>query len=283
MDKTNSIMVLGKPNSGKTVYSAQLYGRLTRGVGQQITIRNTPENLDIFQEALERLAEGNNPQRTTSSQFANVSLPLLIKNEKEVDLTWFDYAGEQLTYIFESRSVNEKWAESLINANGWMVFIRLNDETKYKHKIEDLLTNRDAIKKDNSKQAETDGVDANIWWIELFQIVLHVCNLKRSQRISKPKLAIILSCYDQISNSASTSTPKEIFEKELPLLNQFLHSNWETDKISIWGLSSLGRALDGRSQNNFVDNGPENQGWIIAPDDHEKNADLTSPIVWIYG
>ena len=176
MDKTNSIMVLGKPNSGKTVYSAQLYGRLTRGVEQQIAIRNTPENLDIFQEALERLAEGNNPQRTTSSQFANVSLPLVIKNEKEVDLTWFDYAGEQLTHIFESRSVNEKWAETLINANGWMVFIRLNDETKYKHKIEDLLTNRDVIKKGKTKQEETDSVDANIWWIELFQIILHVCN-----------------------------------------------------------------------------------------------------------
>lgn len=283
MDKTNSIMVLGKPNSGKTVYSAQLYGRLTRGVEQQITIRNTPENLDIFQEALERLAEGTNPQRTTSSQFANVSLPLLIKNEKEVDLTWFDYAGEQLTHIFDSRSVNEKWAETLINSNGWMVFIRLNDETKYKHKIEDLLTNRDAIKKGKTKQEETDSVDANIWWIELFQIILHVCNLKRSQRISKPKLAIVLSCYDQISNSTSTTTPKEVFEKELPLLNQFLHSNWEKDRISIWGLSSLGRALDKRSQNTFVDNGPENQGWIISPDNHERSADLTSPIVWIYG
>ncbi|QZD32440.1 hypothetical protein ABEKA_0381 [Acinetobacter lwoffii] len=283
MDKTNSIMVLGKPNSGKTVYSAQLYGRLTRGVEQQIAIRNTPENLDIFQEALERLAEGNHPQRTTSSQFANVSLPLIIKNEKEVDLTWFDYAGEQLTHIFESRSVNEKWAETLINANGWMVFIRLNDETKYKHKIEDLLTNRDVIKKGKTKQEETDSVDANIWWIELFQIILHVCNLKRSQRISKPKLAIVLSCYDQISNLTNTTTPKEIFEKELPLLNQFLHSNWEKDRISIWGLSSLGRALDKRSQNTFVDNGPENQGWIISPDNHERSADLTSPIVWIYG
>ena len=283
MDKTNSIMVLGKPNSGKTVYSAQLYGRLTRGVEQQIAIRNTPENLDIFQEALERLAEGNNPQRTTSSQFANVSLPLVIKNEKEVDLTWFDYAGEQLTHIFESRSVNEKWAETLINANGWMVFIRLNDETKYKHKIEDLLTNRDVIKKGKTKQEETDSVDANIWWIELFQIILHVCNLKRSKRISKPKLANDLSCYDQISNSTSTTTPKEIFEKELPLLNQFLHSNWEQDRISIWGLSSLGRALDKRSQNTFVDNGPENQGWIISPDNPERSADLTSPIVWIYG
>ena len=283
MDNTNSIMVLGKPNSGKTVYSAQLYGRLTRGVEQQIAIRNTPENLDIFQEALERLAEGNNPQRTTSSQFANVSLPLVIKNEKEVDLTWFDYAGEQLTHIFESRSVNEKWAETLINANGWMVFIRLNDETKYKHKIEDLLTNRDVIKKGKTKQEETDSVDANIWWIELFQIILHVCNLKRSQRISKPKLAIVLSCYDQISNSTSTTTPKEIFEKELPLLNQFLHSNWEQDKITIWGLSSLGRALDKRSQNTFVDNGPENQGWIISPDSYERSTDLTSPIVWIYG
>ena len=212
-----------------------------------------------------------------------VSLPLVIKNEKEVDLTWFDYAGEQLTHIFESRSVNEKWAETLINANGWMVFIRLNDETKYKHKIEDLLTNRDVIKKGKTKQEETDSVDANIWWIELFQIILHVCNLKRSKRISKPKLAIVLSCYDQISNSTSTTTPKEIFEKELPLLNQFLHSNWEQDRISIWGLSSLGRALDKRSQNTFVDNGPENQGWIISPDNPERSADLTSPIVWIYG
>lgn len=281
MDKSNSIMVLGKPNSGKTVYSAQLYGRLTRGVEQQITIRNTPDNLDIFQEALERLAMGTNPQRTTSSQFANVSLPLLIKGDKEVDLTWFDYAGEQLTHIFESRSVNEKWIESLNTANGWMVFIRLNDENKYKHNIEDLLANRDIVK-NSIKQAESDTVDANVWWIELFQIILHICNLKKSQRVSKPKLAIVLSCYDQIPNSTGT-IPKEVFETELPLLNQFLNSNWEKDKISIWGLSSLGRSLNGRSQNAFVDHGPENQGWIIPPNTHEKNSDLTSPIVWIYG
>ncbi|MEG8243105.1 hypothetical protein MKS77_17620 [Acinetobacter baumannii] len=57
-----------------------------------------------------------------------------------------------MTHIFESRSVNEKWAETLINANGWMVFIRLNDETKYKHKIEDLLTNRDVIKKERQNK-----------------------------------------------------------------------------------------------------------------------------------
>lgn len=282
MNKSNSIMVLGKPNSGKTVYSAQLYGRLTRGIEQQIAIRHTPDNLDLFQEVLERLAEGSNPQRTTSSQFANVSLPLKVNNEKEFDLTWFDYAGEQLTHIFENRSVNEKWAESLINANGWMVFIRLNDETKFKHKIEDLLTNKDASQKNNKKEADIDTVDANVWWIELFQIILHVCNLKKPQRVSKPKLAIVLSCYDQITNSSDT-TPQEIFEKELPLLNQFLHSNWEKDKISIWGLSSLGRSLDKRSQSNFVDNGPENQGWIIPPDTNKKNSDLTSPIVWIYG
>ncbi len=49
------------------------------------------------------------------------------------------------------------------------------------------------------------------------------------------------------------------------------------------GLSSLGRPLDKRSQNTFVDNGPENQGWIISPDNPERSADLTSPIVWIYG
>lgn len=60
--------------------------------------------------------------------------------------------------------VNEKWAEKFDQCK-WLdeVFIRLRTmKLNNKHKIEDLLTNRDAIKKDNTKQAETDGVDANI-------------------------------------------------------------------------------------------------------------------------
>lgn len=51
MDKTNSIMVLESQIAvKKTVYSAQLYGRLTRGVEQQIAIRNTQKILISFKK-----------------------------------------------------------------------------------------------------------------------------------------------------------------------------------------------------------------------------------------
>lgn len=273
-------MILGKPNSGKTVFSAQLYGRLTRGSGQQVALRHTPDDLSLFQEALEKLAEGESPQRTTSSQFSNVSLPLSINNSTKIDLTWFDYAGEQLTHIYNTRSVNDQWVQSLKESHGWMVFIRLNDESRIKHRIQDLVLNKSHPQINTQEDSSSDITDTNVWWIEIFQILIHICELKSQTKISSPKLAIILSCYDQIDDFPD-SCPKDIFEKELPLLSQFLNSNWNKKEISIWGLSSLGMPLDEGSQDDFVDNGPENQGWII-PSNAEKSSDLTLPLAWMY-
>ena len=51
---------------------------------------------------------------------------------------------------------------------------------------------------------------------------------------------------------------------------------------SVWGLSSLGRALkqDARDDE-FVRDGPENFGYVIPPNATDQEPDLTAPIAWL--
>ena len=68
------------------------------------------------------------------------------------------------------------------------------------------------------------------------------------------------------------------------MLASYLVSNWDEDKLSIWGLSALGKELTEASKDeDFIDEGPENQGWVISPNEtiEQKNIDLTLPIKWL--
>jgi hypothetical protein len=73
--------------------------------------------------------------------------------------------------------------------------------------------------------------------------------------------------------------PAEILEERLPLLSQFIEATWHPGRAEILGLSALGKALeDDVSDDEFMDNGPERQGWCISHDGRQRE-DLTLPIL----
>jgi hypothetical protein len=274
-------VILGGPNSGKTHYGGQLYGRMQRNPGR-LRLRKdqgTPSDLSAFEEVLRCLENGHAADHTSANTWAEVSLPLVDEAGNAMDLRWPDYGGEQLRAVFNTRSVPENWQSRLARADGWVLLIRLSTETTYRDAIEQL-GKRVEDRKDNA--ARPGKWDANAWWVELLQLLLHVAGLGQVTRLRRPRLAVLLSCYDELDRT--DGTPREVLAEALPLVSSFIESNWAAEAVSIWGLSALGRVLDRTSEDDdFIDEGPEVQGWVVPPEGGARDPDLTRPLAWLVG
>ena len=274
---TPNILVFGGPNSGKTHYAAQLYGRLRRKPGK-LAMRvgdGTAINLKLLEQVLSRLEEGNAADHTPLDQYSEIRLPLKDNKGSSFDLDWPDYGGEQISQLFERREVSTEWRERLKKANGWVLFIRLDAVTTYPDALS-KLTSRDA---NAGKAGRPETWDDNAYFIELIQILSHVAGYQITFAGDKPPLAIVLSCYDEVHDDKKE--PALVLQEKLPLFASFIHSIWAAEKISVWGVSALGKKLTNKSNDDdFIDNGPEQHGWIVTSE-NEKKHDLTEPLAWV--
>ena len=240
-------------------------------------VAGVPSDITTLEEVLRCLARGCAAPHTPTDMWGEIKFPLANGQGKNFELVWPDYGGEQIKQVFDTREVTKKWADLLKNANGWVFLIRLGMEPVYKGI--NFPQNGDLPTAFESKR--TERWDANAYWVELIQILLHVSNIGYVNKISIPKIAILLSCYDELPEEKIGETPKETLKAYLPLFHSFIFSNMHENCATVWGLSSLGCNLAEDSQNDaFIDQGPEEQGWIINPTGG-KSDDLSAPIAWL--
>jgi Double-GTPase 1 len=278
---TPELVLLGGPHSGKTHYAGQLYGRLRRrpGVMRLREAQGTPADLTALTDVLRCLGEGRAAEHTSVLSWAEVLLPLVDQHGNAMDLRWPDYGGEQLREVFKQRSVPEAWQKRLTNADGWVLLIRLKGVVTYPDALSELIKHPSER---NEGAARADTWDDNAYWVELLQLLLHVAGLGTTERIRRPGLAVLLSCYDELEKD--DVPPREVLAGALPLVSSFIQSNWADEAVSIWGLSALGRLLEKSSADEtFIDDGPERQGWIVSPEGGQRDADLTKPLAWLLG
>lgn len=277
------LLLLGGHNSGKTHYAGQLYGRLTSQEGclRLRKEQGTPRDLSTVEGVLDALYKGHAASHTPRDTSIEMVLPLQDPQGRALDLHWPDYGGEQLSSIFEERSVTEAWRLRLLKSEAWVLLIRLHSETTYPDELGKLL-NRESLDENSFTRPVASGGkwDANAYWVELLQLLLHVAGRGTVQRLRRPRLAVLLSCYDEIPEPHGT--PSQTLAAKLPLLSTFIHSVWSASDVSIWGLSALGKPLASNSQDeDFRQSGPEEQGWVIAPESGEHDKDLTRPLAWL--
>lgn len=277
---TPEIMLLGGPNSGKTHLAGQLYGRLQRNPGalQLRKDEGVPADLSPLQEVLNCLEDGKAAPHTSHSTWAEVRLPLIDRGGNAVDLRWPDYGGEQLSQVFSTRSVNPDWQKQLCASGGWILLLRLGAEVTYEDGFKRLA--KPELESHQGQADRAEKWDANAYWVEKLQILLHVAQRGVVNPISSPRLAILLSCYDELGSKSIK--PVEVLSEKLPLVSSFVRNNWLPDAVSVWGLSALGKPLnESNNSDTFIDEGPEYQGWVVPPDGSDKDTDLTLPINWL--
>jgi hypothetical protein len=256
-----------------------------------------PSDLTPFQEVLDQLAQGKSASHTPSGFYRESIWQVRRSDDGDLsELIWPDYAGEQIEEIVKNRQVGEQWIQRIRASSAWLLFIRLRPEMK----PEDIL---DRPRKRERMQSASEGKssDANqtansadvhvpepelpkltllkqAGLIELLQALLFIRQVGTTNQLHNPPLVVVLSCWDEIPEPKSPK-PSELLKSHLPMLSQFIEATWHPESVEIIGLSALGKPLkDDIGDDEFMDNGPERQGWCISSNG-EKTDDLTLPVV----
>lgn len=277
------VLVLGGSGAGKTHYAGQLLGRMRHDRSGRLRLRpGGVQDLSKLEEVLACLEEGRAAGHTPAETWTGVRCALESADGAQVMLEWPEYAGERLFSITERRVLPPEWRALATAAKGWLLFIRPSTLQCY----EDLLVRPTGLEPErtsdqNASTLEQRGWDDQAKYVELLQMLLFASARSSFAPASRPRLAVVMSCWDELEESRSAA---EVFATRLPMLGAFIRSTWEQEAWSVWALSSLGRSLsqDERDEE-FAAMGPEHFGYVIPPGSSEQGDDLTAPVAWLLG
>ena len=272
----NTILIIGGPNAGKTHFGGQLYGRLNART-ESYKITSPPEDLTIFQEVWDNLNEGKSSGHTHVT--AHKTLELEIEDGAGIKSVFRfpDYGGEQVKAIVNDRRINKIWKEQIDKSNSWMLFIRLDEINAIEDVVNRGLPEQEVLK-NRTKKSQPMVLSDMAFYTELLQILLYAKKIGIKLRIAEPKLTLVLSCWDLLSDEDQKKLPKDVLQNKLPGFFSFINGTWNEDAYNIIGLSSIEKSLSNNDPDlDFLKKGPENFGYIITTTG-EKETDLTLTI-----
>ena len=263
-----SVLLLGESNVGKTHYGAQILKRLIVG-RSSLKMLGQATNLGPFEQAMESLADGCATGHTPSESYVESVWPVVDEHGNQAQLIWPDYGGEQIKNLIADHRVATAWRDRVLTATDWILLVRLhtlkNDADIFSRPLSNLgKSNPDQVEHKPSDQARL---------IELLQMLLYICPESRDSLIEKPRLTILLSCWDEIE---AKSAPKDVLRASLPMFCDFVDSVWSDP--TVMGLSALERPLiENCVDQDYANRGPESFGYIVRPGG-ENDHDITWPI-----
>ena len=275
---TTPILLLGKADSGKTHFSVVLIEKLKEGLSS-LHLAVAPEDLTVFEEPRRAIQQGRLAPHTKTAAHGEASLPLRTAGGRDVRLVLPDYSGEDLKELVSDRRVSEHWLSEVRAASQWVIMIR-------PHLIEknaDIMSQlRDEFVPISRDQLAPKKWNEGAWWTELLQMLLEIAGVSLMERAPNPRLAVLLSCWDELSSGEQSMNPRALLAEKAPLFAEFIESNWDKETCQVWGVSSLGRTLSTEdSDEDYVNKGPASQGFSIHP--NGKKGELDAPILWILG
>ena len=259
---------MGESDVGKTHYGAQLLRRLNLTDGA-LKMSGAPSSIEPFEAALEKISLGLAAGHTPGSYYADSVWPVEDELGNKADLVWPDYGGEQIKTLVNSKRLPATWRDRIIDSAGWLVMVR---PTR-------TVINEDALTRSGTASHADDTVAVSLSGqarvIELLQMLLFIRSASANHLEVPPPLVLLLSCYDEINTELA---PDNYIETFLPLIDQFLKTNWPSDRRSVFGLSALGQALNEQTPDMvFAQAGPEFHGYVLSPEG-SRLSDLTVPV-----
>lgn len=274
MSTSKQILVLGGPDSGKSTYLLQLYGRVFDGDGQ-VQLRGAVDSMVAIKDGLARLATGRPAGHTANGTETSLTLPL-VDNEtgREWDITVPDYAGEDLRRVGDALRLPDQWRDLAATSDHWVVMVRLSLYPD----IPDLVSRPvGEIASASPKQLAGSDVQAlpiDMFLVDLLQLLQH--GRTQVEVANNLRVTVVLSCWDELDYPDDTG-PSQVAASQLALLDSYCTTTFGS-RYRVVGLSAQGRALtDADPAVEFIDEGPGAMGWLVC-EDGERDPDLTKLI-----
>ncbi len=277
----NTILIIGGPNTGKTHFGGQLYGRLNAKT-EHLKMISQPKDLTIFKEVWDQLNQGKSAEHTSVGIHETLEIHIEDRNGNKSSFTFPDYGGEQIKSIIKDRRINKIWKEQIEKSNSWLLFIRLDEIVPVEDVANRGIPDQKTLELRGTEESPMSLSDI-AFYTELLQIFLFTKQTSTKQPVSTPQLSVVISCWDLLSKAEQKKLPKDILSKKLPGFYNFIESTWAAKAFQVIGLSSTEKSLSNQTPDmEFMKKGPENAGFIIS-DSGEKNTDLTLTIASFIG
>jgi len=277
-----SVLILGKPDSGKSAFKHQLSIRLYEEQGAKFY--KTPDDNTDLTAGNGLLYRGLDISRTSKDVNKTTILPIEFPDGKQVDVAYPEAAGEQINDILKTRQIPEVWFKNIKKSDNWILFIRADQIKETKNflnvsYVDDKTPEKDELNAPEKNKIREFEIADDAYYIELLQMLLYIKKLGTLNVIKDVKLTIVLSCWDKLKKKKIV--PADLLQEKLPLLLNFISTIWDKSSITILGLSALQQDLDTKTVNeDFMDKGPENNGYVIQ-ENGKKTTNLTEVISYV--
>lgn len=270
MAAQHTILLVGESNVGKTHYGAQFLKRLMVKACA-LKMSGAPTNLEAFTTALSCLTEGKATDHTPANTYVESIWPISDEAGNYAELVWPDYGGEQVRNLVTQRRIPAAWRDRVLGAADWVLLIRLHSLRSEDDLFSRPLRSFAAAEAQGEAAAYEPSDQARI--VELLQMLLYLAQFHLDRPLRKPRLTILLSCWDELE---AAELPADILASRLPMLWSFVRSNWISPIVI--GLSALERALSKTdADQEYAVRGPEEFGYVVLPNGVKDN-DITLPI-----
>ncbi len=270
MAAQHTILLVGESNVGKTHYGAQFLKRLMVKACA-LKMSGAPTNLEAFTTALSCLTEGKATDHTPANTYVESIWPITDEAGNYAELVWPDYGGEQVRNLGMQRRIPAAWRDRVLGAADWVLLIRLHSLRSEDDLFSRPLQSFAAAEAQGEAAAYEPSDQARI--VELLQMLLYLAQFHLDRPLRKPRLTILLSCWDELE---AAELPADILASRLPMLWSFVRSNWISPIVI--GLSALERALSKTdADQEYAVRGPEEFGYVVLPNGVKDN-DITLPI-----
>ncbi|KFB70200.1 hypothetical protein [Candidatus Accumulibacter vicinus] len=270
MAAQHTILLVGESNVGKTHYGAQFLKRLMVKACA-LKMSSAPTNLEAFNTALSCLTEGKSTDHTPANTYVESVWPITDEAGRYAELVWPDYGGEQVRNLVTQRRIPAAWRDRVLEATDWVLLIRLHSLRSEDDLFSRPLQSFAAAEPQGEEAAYEPSDQART--VELLQMLLYLAQFHLDRPLRKPRLTILLSCWDELE---TTAPPAGLLASRLPMLWSFVRSNWTSPTVI--GLSALERALSKtNADQEYATRGPEEFGYVVLPSGVKDN-DITLPI-----
>jgi hypothetical protein len=272
------MLVLGGQSSGKSTYRAQLYQRIEHSPGDLRLVKSVGD-LTAIEGDVELLVQGLQPRHTTINTYQSTTFAVQDRSGREFRLEFADYDGEQVSRMANVNHLSNSWIERAQQADSWLYFLRIDAVRSAKSFMTDPVTM--GPRSEANERNLAVGLSSEISAIETLQRLLFARGAALQKPLQSPRLAVLLSCWDELPAPERDQSPSSLLATRAPLLSWFIKAMWSEESVRVWGLSSTEQPLPESGGNKeFARTGPQHFGYIVVGD-RQSTRDLTMPVAWL--
>jgi hypothetical protein len=280
---SQSIMLIGGPDSGKTNYLARLWKALQSGSGRLKSV-DAPE-IKYVEDALAHLLQGSfAPRSEKNIEESRRDFALMIATQddaKRVTVVVPDVTGELWKNAVSSSELPSEWMKQLKESSGALLFVRIHSELNVSPL--DWVTARELLKMDwAAEPQQEESIPTQVVLCELLRFLQ--LTLRHRTDGGLPRVAIIVTAWDRLDAAAKTNGPTAYIESEYPLFAGRLE-DVTTLEVKVFGVSVVGGDLgdDPEFRQKFFEADLDAAGYVVEEVDGvvREEHDLTLPIAWL--